>query len=215
MIKAVIFDMDGLLINSEPFWQAAEIEIFETVGISLTVPMCHQTMGLRIDEVVKYWYDQYTWKTPSLKAIEEQIIDRVIQKIQTHGQAMKGVYKLLDFFYKNDYPLALASSSYYRIIYTVLEKLKIRSYFEVIYSAESEIYGKPHPGIFITAAQKLGVSPLDCLVFEDSFNGVLAAKAARMMVVAVPEIQDKRFVIADRIVDSLADTATIFELLGE
>jgi sugar-phosphatase len=82
----------------------------------------------------------------------------------------------------------------------VVDKLNIRDYFDLLYSAEFEPYGKPHPGIFITAAKKLGSDPKHCLVIEDSVNGVIAAKAARMLCVAVPEAEkqnDPKFSIAD------------------
>ena len=71
MIEAVIFDMDGLLIDSEPLWQEAEIEVLNKVGVPLTVEMTKQTMGLRTDEVINYWHRKYPWETPSQQDISQ------------------------------------------------------------------------------------------------------------------------------------------------
>jgi len=90
----------------------------------------------------------------------------------------------------------------------VLAALDLGEAFEVVHSAEDEPYGKPHPGIYLTAAERLGVDPVACVAIEDSVAGVVAAKAARMAAVAVPEDRgDPRFGIADAVLDSLADLA--------
>ncbi len=104
--------------------------------------------------------------------------------------------------------MALASASYFKLINATLNKLELRDQFNVIHSAEIEPYGKPHPGIFLTTAKNLGVDPEFCLVFEDSLNGVIAAKAARMKCVCVPDPafrNDTRFSIADIILNSLEE----------
>lgn len=208
MIRAVIFDMDGLLINSEPFWQQAEKDIFGKVGIQLTTAMCESTMGLRIDEVVDLWYNYQPWDGPSKDEIRESIVDRVIELIAEQGKLMEGVESTIDFFTAKGLKMSIASSSNMRIISFVVEKFELASHFEIIHSAEFEKYGKPHPDIFIHTAERLSVSPLECLVFEDSFNGVLSGKAARMKVVAIPEptaYQQTKFNIADLKLKSLND----------
>ncbi|MFT5834181.1 MAG: HAD superfamily hydrolase (TIGR01509 family) [Cognaticolwellia sp.] len=212
MIQAVIFDMDGLLINSEPFWKAVEIDVFGTVGIELTEEMCLDTVGLRIDEVVEYWYEKHPWKTPSTKKIEHQIVNKMIERITNEGEALPGVYDILEFFWNKKIPMAIASSSYLRIIEAVVKRLKLKGLFDTIYSAEFEKYGKPNPGTFLTTAEKLGVAPTKCLVFEDSLNGVIAGKAARMITIAVPEYDNPKFIIADKILNSLEEwNAEMFE----
>jgi len=206
MIKAVIFDMDGLLINSEPFWQKAEIEVFNLAGIELTKSMCHETMGLRIDEAISYWHKKFGLKKFTKKQVQDLVMDKVVEYILKEGQALKGVLKCLDFFDEKNIPLAIASSSYYRIIDAVVKKLNISSYFDLIVSAEDTEYGKPHPGIFIETARRLQISPENILVFEDSPNGVLAALSAQMKVVAVPDNElknRKEFLAADNIINTL------------
>ncbi len=208
MIEAIIFDMDGVLIDSEPFWQQAEIEVFATVGIQLTHEMCRQTMGLRIDEVVNYWFQRQPWSSPAQLTIAEQIVHRVEALIRAQGSPKAGVHEILEFLTTQPVTIALATSSAYTLIDAVMDGLGIRSYFRILYSATDEEYGKPHPGVYLTAANRLNIAPTACLAIEDSVNGVLAAKAARMTCLAIPEgypHQDPKFVIADQIVGSLLD----------
>lgn len=208
MIKAVIFDMDGLLIDSEPIWREAEVNIFATVGIQLELDDCRQTMGLRIDEAVKYWYDKFPWGNKSIDTVATEIVNRVEKLILEKGKALPGVYETLNFLKSKNLPMAVASSSAMQLINTVLNKLGIHHQFQVIQSAEGEPYGKPHPGVYINAAKSLGIDPEYCLAIEDSFNGILSAKAARMKTIAVPDIEsqtDNRFVISDVILASLAE----------
>lgn len=205
MIQAVIFDMDGLLIDSEPFWKAVEIEVFRKVGVELTFEKCLKTVGLRIDEVVTYWHERYPWDNISKEAIATEIVDKMIERITNEGEALPGVYDVIEFFWNKKIPMAIASSSYLRIIEAVVKRLKLNGFFDVIYSAEFEQYGKPNPATFISTAKKLNVPPTTCLVFEDSLNGVIAGKAARMTTVAVPEVYYPQFVIADKVLRSLND----------
>jgi mannitol-1-/sugar-/sorbitol-6-/2-deoxyglucose-6-phosphatase len=208
MIKAVILDMDGLLIDSEPIWEEAELAAFTKVGVPLTSEMTKQTMGLRVDEVVQYWFTRYPWKKETQKKVEAEIVGKVIELIQEKGVSCKGVNELISMLRNKNIPLAIASSSQTEIIKAVVSKLGIGKVIEVVHSAEHEPYGKPHPAVYITTAEKLGVLPQDCLAFEDSPNGVLAAKAAKMKCIAVPDAKmkdDKRFCIADRVINSLLE----------
>lgn len=200
MLEAVIFDMDGLLVDSEPLWRRAEQGIFPRVGIELNDEMCMQTMGLRVDEVVRYWHERQPWEGYDFGQLAEEIVAAVVDLVQEEAGPMEGVEQVLRFFEARGFKIALASSSSNRLIDAVLDKFGIRERFDVVQSAESEPYGKPHPGVFITTADKLNVEPTNCLVFEDSFAGLIAGKAARMKVVAVPAESDfdqSRFDIAD------------------
>ncbi len=208
MLRAVIFDMDGVLIDSEPFWQESEMEVFGRLGLTLTREMCLQTMGLRVDEVVEYWRRRQTFDEAPAGALEDAIIGGVAERIRLKGEAKEGAAHALGFFRARGLRVALASSSAYRLIGAVTERLGLAGEFEVVYSAEEEEYGKPHPGVYLSTARRLGVAPAECAAIEDSFNGVLAAKAARMRCLAVPEPAqrlDPRFAIADAVLDSLAD----------
>ncbi len=208
MIQAVIFDMDGLLVDSEPYWREAEKKVFGKLGLQLSDSMCKETMGLRIDEVVAYWYQKHPWNRPIKKDVETDILLNVIELVIEYGKAMPGADYIINFFQKKNLPLALASSSAYRLIQSVVAKLNIRDKFQVIYSAEQEPYGKPHPGIFLTAAKGLRVAPQNCLVLEDSLTGIIAAKAARMQAVMIPDKdhrEDPRNQLADVVLNNLEE----------
>ena len=200
MIKAVIYDMDGVIIDSEPLWREAIIFTFNNVGIAFNEDMCRITQGMRLIEVVEYWYSKKPWEGKTIKEVEADLLKKVTALIIEKGEKMEGVDASIKHFKNKGFKIALASSSALSLINTVLKQLKIEKEFEVINSAEHLAYGKPHPEIFIKTAEQLDVKPTDCLVIEDSFHGVLAAKAAVMKVIAIPEKKyqdDPRFSIAD------------------
>ena len=208
MIKAVIFDLDGLLIDSEPLWQEAEILIFKRVNIFLNSELCSQTRGLRIDEVVDYWYRKSPWTNLTKLEVEELIVSKLIELIHLEGKPLPGVAEAIAFVQSKNVKIALASSSALNIIQAALQKLELAGTFVEVYSAESEILGKPHPGVYLTTAKKLNIPPQSCLALEDSLNGVLAAKAAQMKCIAIPEAkqqQNPKFAIANRILASLEE----------
>lgn len=217
-IDAIIWDMDGVLIDSEPFWQAAEIDVLGSVGLQLTLEDCQQTLGQRIDKVVEYWHTVQPWPMPpTLDDIAQQIVDGVVGCIHHEGEAKAGVFELLAFFKSKQLPMAIASSSHLSLIEAVVAHLDIAAYFSVLHSAEFETYGKPHPAVYLTTADKLGVVPQNCLVIEDSMRGILAAKAAEMCCIAVPDPSlqgDSRLSIADAVLTTLNDfTPTFWEHL--
>lgn len=207
-MSAVIFDMDGLLVDSEPLWVRAEIEIFGEVGVVLGEEECALTKGLRTDDVIAYWYARRPWDKRSPAEVEARLIARVAALVLAEGRALAGVAHAIAVAREGGRRLALASSSPRVIIRATLERLGLADTFDVVQSAETEPLGKPHPGIFLTTASLLGVSAVECLVLEDSLTGVIAAKAARMACIAVPfdhPGHDSRFAIADAVIGSLAD----------
>lgn len=206
MYQAIIFDMDGVLVDSEPFWQQAELAVFPRYGVELTVADTLKTQGLRIDEVVKYWFDRQPWENPNLAQVEAEILDTMVEVIAAQGQPMPGVMQTLDAIKAAGIPMAVATSSPHRLMETTLKALNIKGYFNATCSAEHLPLGKPHPQVYLNAADALGVAPEHCLAIEDSFNGVIAAKAGRLAVVAIPDAdhkQDARFAAADYRFDSL------------
>lgn len=179
--------MDGVLLDSEPMWQDAEIEIFGNLGLVLTRADCRQTMGMRIDEVVALRHAQHPWPGPGLEAVAEAIVDRVVELVGQRGRLLPGVSAAIDFFEDRGLRLGLASSSSYRLIEAALATLGLDGRFEVRHSAEEELAGKPDPAVYLGAARKLGVAARRCVAVEDSVAGVGAAKAAGMRCLAVPD----------------------------
>ena len=181
--------MDGLLVDSEPYWKIAEKICFGKLGLTLTDELLRQVMGFRLTEVVEHWYNYQPWGEKNFEAVEADVLETVKQLIIENANALPGVIQTLEFCKNNGYKIALASSSAMSLINVVVDKLNIRHYFDLLVSAEFEPYGKPHPSVFLTTAQKLNVLPTECLVFEDSVNGMIAAKAARMKCFVVPELE--------------------------
>ena len=198
--------MDGLLIDSEVLWHEAEIEILGALGVPLAVDGCRTTKGMFVHEVTEHWFARYPWSGPAPAVVAATIVDRVIELILTKGQMKPGALHAVDLCAGLGLSLAVASSSEYRLIDAALSHFGLRERFGVIHSAEDEEYGKPHPAVFLTAAHRMSVPPKRCVVWEDAPAGVLAAKAASMACVAVPEPGEGNhpaFGLADLVVDSL------------
>jgi sugar-phosphatase len=206
MIDAVIFDMDGLLVDSEPLWTEAMQEVFASVGVEMSAELAMKTTGLRTAEVVNYWYDYFKWQGKSKEQVAEEILASIQNKVQTEGVLMEGTSYILEFFKERKVKIGLASSSPLQFINFTLQHFGLGSYFNAVASAEHEPYGKPHPAVYLSCASQLNSEPLQCLAFEDSINGMVAAKAARMKVVVVPEKhnrENQRYALADIKLDSL------------
>jgi sugar-phosphatase len=205
--RAVIFDMDGVLVDSEPIWRRVEQDVLGPLGVPLDDERCRETMGLRVNEVVAHWYARYPWAGPSVSEVEAAILTGVIAETRAHGAARPGVEHALTLCRALGRRVALASSSYRVVIDAVLDHLGLADAFEVVHSAEHEERGKPDPGVYRTTAARLGVAPAGCTAIEDSPNGVRSAKAAGMACVAIPEAgtDPARLLDADVVLGSLLD----------
>ncbi|MCE0490739.1 hexitol phosphatase HxpB [Pantoea sp. Mb-10] len=204
---AAIFDMDGLLIDSEPLWDRAELATLASVGVD--VSRRHElpdTLGLRIDQTVRLWYDAFPWQGPSQADVAERIITHTLAQIEATRPLLPGVEQALQRCQQQGLRIALASASPLHMLERVLEIFNLRHYFSALASAETLPYSKPHPQVYLDAAAKLDVDPLQCVTFEDSFNGMIATKAARMRSIVVPAAQhrdDGRWALAEVKLDSL------------
>lgn len=206
-LRATLFDMDGLLIDSEILWHQAEVEIFGALGVPSAGSAGRSTKGMFVDQVVKYWSERHPWSGPSNEEVVQLLVERVGELVETEGRLMPGAIRAIDLASERG-PVALASSTPIELIHRCLDHFALSSRFASVHSAQFEPYGKPHPGVFLTAASSLDVEPGVCLVFEDSAAGVLAAKAASMSVVAVPTREDRAlaaFALAELVLDSLED----------
>lgn len=206
--NAVIFDMDGTLTDSEPLWKTAMEEVFRSVGCTITRSQFALTAGMRIDEVVEYWYNAVGWENATPKEVENRIIDKMDELIRQTAKPLPGVMETLKYLRAEGFKIGLGTSSYVKLIHAVLDTLDINECFDFVHSAEDEAYGKPHPAVFLTVAEHLQEDPSKCLVIEDSFNGLLAGKAAKMKVVCIPEKThqpDPRLIIADYHYDNMLE----------
>jgi sugar-phosphatase len=208
--EATLFDMDGLLIDSEVLWHKAEVEIFGALGVPLVATASRSTKGVFVNEVVDYWYARYPWPGPSEDEVVDMLLERVGSLVESEGRLLPGAIRAIDLTSDRGV-VALASSTPLALIHRCLEHFNLTNRFVSVHSAEFEPYGKPHPGVFLTAASSLGIEPSRCLVFEDSAAGVIAARAASMSVVAVPSADDRgavEFLLAELVLDTLEDLST-------
>jgi sugar-phosphatase len=200
--------MDGLLIDSEILWNEAELEILGDLGVPISRDACRGTKGMFVGEVTEYWFTQYPWAGPTPSEVAVTIVDRVIALLLSKGELKPGAEYAIGMCEERELRLAVASSSQYRLIDTALEHFGLRHHFALVHSAEDEQWGKPHPAVFLTAAAKLGAAPRRCLVWEDAPAGVVAAKAASMACIAVPEHGEEHrpaFALADVVLGSLLE----------
>jgi sugar-phosphatase len=207
-IEAVLFDMDGVLIDSEPLWARAEVEVFGALGLPLSLADTHESQGLRTEEVVAFRFARAPWTGPDPAEVGRRLDARVEALVRQEGRALPGAHAALGAVRRRGLRLGLASSSSRAMIAVVLARLGLERAFDHLQSADGEPLGKPHPAVFLRAAEALAVTPAACLVVEDSLRGLVAAKAAGMRCLAVPDARgraDPRFALADARIDSLTD----------
>ena len=208
MINTVLFDMDGLLLDTEPLWGECMLRTAEKHNIPITRERFRETTGLRIFEVTEYWSVKYPWEGKHHSDVAEEILDDIICTSKQKARVLKGVIKTLELLRENDFKIGLASSSPTRMIHDLVAHFQINQYFDCITSADAVNLGKPHPAVFLHCAENLGSKPIECVVLEDSINGIIAGKAARMKVIAVPEAHlhnDPRLSIADARLKSMEE----------
>lgn len=203
-----MFDMDGVLIDSEPMWRAVERDVFAGVGIEVTDEDLMETMGVRIADVVDRWHRRHPWGEPSREHVARAIVEGMVEAVERNGALNEHAVQVVDFVEELGLRLALASSSPMRLIRAILSIGGLADRFDVVLTAEDEERGKPDPAVYLSAAHRLGVPPERCLAVEDSINGLRAAKAAGMLCVAVPATgadHDEDFAEADLVLGSIEE----------
>lgn len=183
-MKAVIFDMDGVIIDSEQYWKQAEHEVFTSLGVNVIDEDAEMTKSMTTAEVTHFWYSKFPWKDLKLSDVEQRVVSRVMELIESENCEINGVKSFIERLKASEYKIGLATNSPDRIIPVVLGKLDMVHLFDTILSAEFEEKGKPDPAIYYRAADRLGIPPEECIVIEDSYSGMLAAKNAGMTVIA-------------------------------
>ena len=212
--KALILDMDGVLIDSEPLWRKAMIKGFGEIGIPFTEEDCRKTTGMRFKEVVEFWLKERNKADIKVEDVETGVLRNLVKMIETEGKAVEGVLDVLKFAEENGLKTGLATSSYSVLVDAVLKKLELKDRFHAVVSAEKMKYGKPHPEVFLQCAANLNTEPSACIVIEDSINGVIAGKAAQMLVITVPDIDhkfNKQFAVANHQCEHMAEVLRLFK----
>ena len=211
--------MDGLLIDTEPVWRAAQSDVFAGFGVALSEGDLLDSTGQPIEELIPVWRrrpvaggEMAVRADPGLTdpgladtEIADLIVDRVIAHVTAEGQPMPGVTAAIALFERCGLRLAIASSSPLRLIDAVCDRLGLTR-IEVRCSAMDEARGKPAPEVYLTAARRLGVAAASCLALEDSPAGIASARSAGMRCVAVPDpllAADPRYREADLVLESL------------
>jgi mannitol-1-/sugar-/sorbitol-6-/2-deoxyglucose-6-phosphatase len=208
--EAVVLDMDGLLIDTEPVWRAAQSAVFAGLGVALSERDLLDSTGQPIEELIPVWRRRSPAPDPAGPELTDAevaglIVDRVIAHVTAEGRPMPGVTAAIALFERCGLRLAIASSSPLRLIDAVCGRLGLTR-ITVRCSAMDEARGKPAPDVYLTAARRLGVAPANCLALEDSPAGIASAGSAGMRCVAVPDpllAADPRYREADLVLESL------------
>ena len=213
-VKAVIFDMDGLLVDSEPIQFETSKLLFRRHGHRFTVRHLRKFLGIRlIDELTTL---KHHWKlSQGVNELQNERKDIFLKLVRQKLHLSRGASELLEFLRKVGLPIGLGTSADSWFVDEVMEKFNIRHYFDAIVDAGGVKKGKPNPEVYLKVAERLKVSPKNCLVLEDAINGVAAAKNADMMCFAIPNpyIPKKHYQGADQIFQSLQEvTRSLIEI---
>ncbi|MEO1289526.1 MAG: HAD family phosphatase [Chloroflexota bacterium] len=187
MVKAIIFDMDGTLVDSEVIWDIAEREMFADMGHEYNDAVREQVIGLRLDEFFEKLIDIYDLER-TVDDLQAELIERMLKKIPEMVEQKQGAQALIEWVASQDnMPYCIASSSPMSIIKATVEAQNWTTLIPHLFTADDVEKGKPAPDVYLYAAEKLGVAPEDCVAIEDSPNGARSAVAAGMTCYVVPD----------------------------
>jgi HAD hydrolase, family IA, variant 3 len=214
-IKAVLFDMDGLMVDTESLSTEAFINSAKAQGYNMTKEETLKVLGFTKANIYQFWIDYFQGTNVDGKKLVDDHYEYIENVLYTVGPGkMPYVEELLKYLRENNYKIAVASSSDTADIKNNLEKTKLEKYIDEIASGAEVENGKPAPDVFLLAAKRLGVDPKDCLILEDSKAGIKAGKASGAMVFMVPDMftVDKECEdTADRILTNLGEVIGILE----
>lgn len=206
-IEGVIFDMDGLMVDSEPVWDRARAALAAQYGKSWTTADHHNVMGVSTAEWTEYMINHFEATMPPAE-MQKLVIDQMVDMYNEQIPFFPGAVELVQTVAAN-YPTGLASGSPRQLIDIVTGYAAFEGCFQVILSADEIGKGKPAPDVYLATAERMGIDPAKCACLEDSGFGILSGKAAGMMVIAVPDDRfppaDEYLAKADIVLDSLAD----------
>lgn len=199
MLKLIILDMDGLIIDSEPFWDIAESAVLTEHGLPHHLYDSSHTTGMRISDTIKFWRTQHKLSGDDTK-IESMILENISALIKANGKLLPGVRELIEKAKSFGVTICIASSSPNELIKSVIDTFDLSKYISAYFSSNDCVHGKPHPEVFMKAMAYFDCKSSDSVVLEDSVSGVIAAKSASIKCIAIPsaiQYDDPRFNIAD------------------
>jgi HAD superfamily hydrolase (TIGR01509 family) len=216
-IEAVVFDLDGVLVDSEHVWDEVRETLARERGGSWHERAQADMMGMSSPEWSQYMHDAIGLPD-SPEAINREVVRRILERYEEEVPLLPGAVDVVERL-AADFRLAIASSSNRPVIDAVLRSAGLESLFDVTVSSEEVARGKPAPDVYLEAARRLGIAPEGCAAVEDSTNGVKSARAAGMRVLAIPNEryppEPEALVQADAVLDSLAELTASVVLGGE
>jgi HAD superfamily hydrolase (TIGR01509 family) len=205
VIDAVVFDMDGVIVDSEQVWDDVREQYTRESGGTYTAAATRDMMGMSSVEWSRYMHEAL-----GVPGTPEEINAEVVRRmLERYGEAPPLIPGAVEAVREcaSQWPLAVASSSNPELIEVVLERAGIRGLFRAVVSSQEVPRGKPAPDVYLEAARRLGVQPARCAAVEDSHNGIRSAKSAGMAVVAVPNAHfppdPESVALADAVVQSV------------
>jgi HAD superfamily hydrolase (TIGR01509 family) len=202
--RGAVFDLDGLLIDSEPGWGRAEAELFRRHGLAYTEDERLATLGRSVDEVIAALAARLGLPAESGAGLRRELMDLVAAEYVAGHPILPGAMELIARL-RNEMPLAVASNTDRALVEASLAVIGVADAFQAVITAQDVARAKPAPDIYLLACQRLGVEPGDAVAFEDSDSGVRAARAAGLTVVAVPQLEGLSLEGADIILGSLEE----------
>ncbi|MEY2676167.1 MAG: hypothetical protein RL510_187 [Actinomycetota bacterium] len=184
--KAVLWDLDGTLIDSEPYWMKSEIELAERHGATWTEEDGKSLVGMALKDSTRLMGERFGVELDQDKVINE-LTDSVTEQLRREIPWRPGAQELLRELRRKGVKTALVTMSLRRMALQVVESIPFKA-FDVIVAGDDVVHGKPHAEPYLKAAELLGVDPRDCVAFEDSISGILSAEAAGTKAVGIPNV---------------------------
>lgn len=204
--RAVIFDMDGLLLDTETLWHRAEVQLFRRHGGEFTWDDKMAVIGSSFDFTARYFAERLGQPVERGPALVDEMVDHMEEELRRQVDGRPGAIELVRRLRELEgVKLGLASNSPRRLVTLALATSRLTDAFDTVVTGDDVERHKPAPDIYLLACSRLGVSPAEALALEDSASGVTAAKAAGLTCIAVPQYAETDVSAADQIVDSLED----------
>ncbi len=202
--RAVVFDLDGLLLDTEVLWQRAEEELFAAHGAVFSHEDKMRVIGTSFEHTARFFAERLGQPVERGAELVDEMIETMHAALQGDVDGRPGALALVARL-RGRVPLGLASNSPRRLVDAALRTAGLTDVFDAIVTSDEVAHPKPAPELYLLVCERLGVAPADALALEDSASGVAAAKAAGLTCIAVPQFAETDVSAADRVIDSLEE----------